>query len=79
MEAIDFPQRTHILAENQPEYTPLPVHIDRTQPGSPFTCCFKLSPEEIEQINKTGEIWYTQLTCGNLFQPVMLSVINPFT
>ena len=78
MQPIKFPQQTHTLAENQPQYEPLPVHIDQTDPTTPMTCCFQLSPEELAEINATGQLWYTQLTFGNSFQPVRLSTLNPF-
>lgn len=78
MKAIEFPQQTHILAKDQPEYEPLPVHIAAGEPGTPFTCVFELSDEEIAQIVQTKRLYYTQLTCGNLFQPVRLSTMNPF-
>lgn len=78
MEPIKFPQQTHTLAENQPEYTPLPVHIDQNNSAVPMTCCMKLSPKEMSQVRLTGEIWITQLTFGNAFQPISLSIENPF-
>lgn len=78
MRPIKFPQQTHTLAENQPQYEPLPVHIDTTDPATPMTCCFQLSPEELAEINATGQLWYAQLTFGEAFQPVRLSTQNPF-
>jgi len=78
MQPIKFPQQTHTLAEDQPQYEPLPVHIDQADPATPFTCCFQLSPEELAEINETGCLWHTQLTFGQSFQPVRLSTQNPF-
>lgn len=77
MKAIDFEQRTCLLAEDQPQYETLPVHINDSAERE-FTACFELSPEEIAEINTTGRIWYTQLTFGNPFQPVRMSTQNPF-
>lgn len=78
MQPIKFPQQTHTLAENQPQYEPLPVHVGSTD-AMPMTCCFQLSTEELAQINESGGVlWLTQLTFGESFQPVRLSTLNPF-
>lgn len=79
MTPIKFPEQTHVLAENQPEYEPLPVHIDQNDTAVPMTACFVLTDEEVEEIVKTRKLWHTQLTFGNAFQPVTLSTQSPFT
>lgn len=78
MIAVEFPQANCILAKDQPEYDPLPVHIDVVDPARPMTCCFQLNKEEIDEIVKTGKIWFTQLTFGQLFHPISMSTQNPF-
>lgn len=78
MKAIEFAQQTAILAKDQPEYQPLPVHIDHGDKMVPMTCCFELSPEEIKEINETGKLWYTQSTFGQPFQPIRMATSNPF-
>lgn len=96
MLAVDFPERNMILAENQPEYEPMPVFcqmMDVMVPNKPndpqlaimyktvpwsMTACFQLNKEEIDEIVKTGKVWYTQMLFGNNFQPVVLSTENPF-
>ena len=78
MDAIKFPQHNVVLAENQPEYIPLPVFIDRNDPQVPMTACFKLNPDELKEIQKTGCLWLTQLTFGQYFQPIRMSTQNPF-
>jgi hypothetical protein len=94
MQPIEFSQQTTILAKNQPQYTPLPVHIkyeEREVPHPNFkgvttkanipwelTACFELSPEEIGEICRTGKVWYAQCVFGNQFQPIRLSTQNPF-
>lgn len=77
MEAIEFPEQTLVLAKDQPEYTPLPVHISDDNTKA-MTCCMKLSPEELEEMNRTGVLWLTQLTFGQHFHPIRMSTINPF-
>lgn len=58
------------------------VHIlgqERTKqvPWS-MTACFELTDEEIEEMVRTKKLWFTQMTMGNLFQPVIMSTQNPF-
>ena len=79
MEAIEFDQQTVVLAKDQPQYQPLPVHRDPSKEGVPVTCCFKLSPEELEDISKTGLLWHTSLTFGQALQPIRMTTKNPFT
>jgi len=78
MDAIEFPEQTIVLAKDQPEYSPLPVHIGSEAEGTPMTACFKLSAEELAEINETGIIWVGQLTFGKLLQPIRVSTKNPF-
>lgn len=77
MKAIKFKEQTTIIALDQPQYVPLPIHIGKT-PEVEMTACFKLTPEEIKEINETGCIWNTQLTFGDCYHPVRLSTRNPF-
>jgi hypothetical protein len=76
---IEFPQQTIVLAKDQPQYTPLPVHVGTEQEGFPMTACFELVDEEVAEIIATRKLWYTQITFGHPFQPVQLSTQNPFT
>jgi hypothetical protein len=92
MKAVQFPQQTVILAENQPEYIPLPVYIKyekckvKNDQGVeevvnvPWeaTACFELSPAEIGQVIAGGKLWFTQCIWGQRFQPINMSMINPF-
>lgn len=79
MQPVEFPQQTDVLAKNQPQYTPLPVHVGSQDDSFPMTACFELSEEEKAEIAATGKLWYTQITFGHPFQPVHLSTQNPFT
>lgn len=78
MEAIEFEGQSTVLAKDQPQYQPLPVHIGTEEDGYPLTACFKFSPEELAQINETGVIWVGQLTFGKLLQPIRISTQKPF-
>ena len=70
MEAVNFKESNVVFAENQDEYKPLPAYIDNF--GVVVTC-WKLSEEEIKNINETGRIYLETLTFNNPLQPVMLT------
>jgi hypothetical protein len=92
MQAIEFPQQHTILAKDQPEYIPLPVHLTTKTiefddaDGQPvtaeivneMTACFQLEPEEITCLIATGQLWHTQVVGGRKFQPIRMSVVSPF-
>jgi hypothetical protein len=78
MQPVEFPQQTAILAKDQPQYTPLPVHVGPPEEGYPMTACLELSEEEKAEIAATGKFWLTQITFGHPFQPIRLSTQNPF-
>lgn len=87
MRPIEFPEQTHVLAKDQPQYTPLPVHIaqrtvttadgEKTIPWS-ATCCYELTDEDIADIVANRKMYYQQMLFGYQFQPVFLSTKDPF-
>lgn len=79
MQSVDFEQRNVIIGENQPEYVPLYGHIDTEDVQRPATICLQLDIEEIRQIlNNGGKLWFTQCTFGKGYNPIRMSVTNPF-
>lgn len=94
MKALNFKQANLMLAENQEEFETLPVYMETRVIVEPpkcgtlcsatkeipwsMTACFELSDEEIDEIVKTKRIWHTQMLYGHNFQPVLMSVKNPF-
>lgn len=54
------------IAGTQQEYTT--IHAKKMEDGS-HSMIFKLSQEEIDEINRTGMIVYRRLTFGAPFQP----------
>lgn len=76
MIAADFPEANSTLAVEQDEYEPIHIRIGAS-PDVPITCCFRLSNAEIDEIVRTRTLWYTQLTFGHPFQPVLLSTQRP--
>ena len=80
MKSIDFPKANVAIAKDQPQYQTIYGHVDKTgnDPTYAVTLCFELDPEEIEQIAKTGKLYYTQLTFGQPFSPIRMSTVTPF-
>lgn len=76
MKAIEFPQQTHVLAKDQPKYSPLPTHFD-PDIGACISC-FELDEAERRAIAEGKPLWLWQYTFGNPFQPVALTTDNPF-
>jgi hypothetical protein len=91
MKFVDFPQRNVLLAEDQPEYQTLPVHVRYgTTPGDvnekgeqiqrPYdmTAVMEFTDEQIADIVAKKRIYYRQMVFGNPFQPIFISTKNPF-
>lgn len=75
MEPIKFDGANVIYGANQPECIPLPAF--RKENGEIWTC-WKLSPEDLKQIQETGVIWLSMLTFNQPLQPVLLSPDFPY-
>lgn len=56
------------IAKNQKEYLTLYAH---KKPDGEVIYCFEPTKEELAEINKTGKIWFRQLTFNNPLQPIM--------
>jgi hypothetical protein len=81
MRAIKFKEATNNVAENQPEYITLPAfygQLGEHPKQTGLVTCWELSLEEIENVNRYGKIWHTQLTFGEPMQPIMLLPCNDF-
>lgn len=76
MTPVDFPEAMVEFAKNQPEYQPLPAHVDDQ---GIVTSCWELTPAEICEIIKTKRIWLRSLTFGNALQPLLPQVEHPWT
>lgn len=78
MISVKFPQANFALAEDQPEYETLHVCYNANSPQKEMTACFELTDEEVAEIVRTKQIFFTQWTFGNPFQPINMSTMNPF-
>lgn len=76
MEPKKFDGANCVYGANQPEYQDLPAQRYGGSLGQVVTC-WQLSPEELQKVQETGEIWLSLLTFGNPLQPVMLTVEKP--
>ena len=64
-----------LVAEDQPEYLPLPVH--KTEEGEVISC-WKLSWKERWQVLVGGKMWWSVLTFHHPLQPQRPYVTSPF-
>ncbi len=71
---VKFKEMTGILAENQPEYLPLPVWQDKTQTVSLWSFTWR----ERFKLLLTGHLWLRQLNFNQDLQPQAPSVDYPF-
>lgn len=69
MKAVKFKGHNLVLAENQPQYQPLPVCNECTPEGS-MVSCWKLTWRERLKILFTGKFFFRQLTFGGPLQPI---------
>ncbi|HEY3658247.1 MAG TPA: hypothetical protein VGL34_25030 [Steroidobacteraceae bacterium] len=74
MKPVEFAEQTLVLAEDQPEYQPLPVHIAK---NGTVTSCWELSADDLVKIVHTKKIWFQQLTFGQALQPQLPSIDKP--
>lgn len=71
---VKFRGHTNVLAENQPEYIPLPVFIDQESAYVPFITCWQFTFMDRLKVLVTGRIWASTSTFGNQYQPVTFTV-----
>lgn len=77
MEPVHFDGENVVFGENQPEYIPLPAErVGKPQTGQIITC-WSLSPEELERVRETGQIYVSLLTFGQPLQPILVTVDKP--
>lgn len=74
MKLIDFPEAHVVIAENQPEYLPMPAYIWDDQV---ITCCWKLSLRERISLLFSGKLWHSVWTFSKALQPQRLDICKP--
>jgi hypothetical protein len=74
---IQFPEASLELGANQPEYLPLPGHIDPNDPWGVMTFAWKLTWRERLKLLVTGVLWHQVLTFKHPLQPQKMLTTKP--
>lgn len=75
MSPVAFPEVTHVLGKDQPEYLPLPVH--RARDGM-MVSCWRPTRWQRLKLLVTGRVWVLQLTFNEPLQPIAVQTDYPF-
>lgn len=84
MKAIQFPQVSNNIAEDQDEYSTLPswvgdVEVDTSgRKETAVVCCFSIDDEELARINKYKRVWYRALTFGRPLHPFNIFAVRDY-
>lgn len=78
MNPIEFVEQTVIMGANQPEYSPLPTHLNRNDPEGRLTFCWRFTWRERLKLLWTGKLWHQVLTFGSPLQPQLLILEKPY-
>lgn len=78
LEATEFDEANVLCGKGQNEYRALPAFINPRTPSQPMVICWKLTPEQLGDIARSGVLYHTVLTFGAPFQPVILQTDSPF-
>jgi hypothetical protein len=71
-----FSQANRVYAKNQPEYAPLPAHVNVAEQGI-VTTCWKMNWKEKMLVLLFGRVWAQTLTFNKPLQPQRLSIRCP--
>ena len=71
-----FPGHNIVIAEDQPEYMPMPA-LALAGPEGEIICCWRLTWRERWQVLVGGRIWHHVLTFRRSLQPQILSTTTP--
>lgn len=78
MTPIKFKGSNLIIAEDQPEYIPLPARIFQYSDGTRAAgVCWRLSWRERFKLLFSGKLWHVVYTFGRPLQPQLLSTSRP--
>lgn len=77
MTLIEFPEQTVVIAENQPQYLPLPAYRYANDPQGRIVCCWKLTWPERIALLFSGKLWHQVLTFNSPLQPQLLTADKP--
>ncbi|RLF05999.1 MAG: hypothetical protein DRJ64_04960 [Thermoprotei archaeon] len=72
MEPVKFKEANAVFGGDQEEYKGLPAHVVKDATGSVISC-WELTPQEMQNIKRTGKIWVQQLAFGQELQPIFIT------
>jgi hypothetical protein len=72
MRPVEFKGCNVTLAENQPQYEPLPV-MWLQDSAKTVIGCFELDDEDLIEVNRTKRLYIAQQTYGNPYHPINIS------
>lgn len=80
MKAVQFPQVTNNVAENQKQYNTLPSFIGKDESADAVVnvSCFELTDDEVSRIVKYKKIWHRALTFGGGLQPFNIFAVEDY-
>jgi hypothetical protein len=64
-----------VLAENQPQYEPLPVGVVLGRRDKPVTVRYRPTAEELQKLMEGADICLTQLTFGRGYAPINFQIV----
>jgi hypothetical protein len=76
MNPAEFPEQTVVIANDQPQYRPLPAHAFGDAEGR-IAFCWRLTWKERLQVLLSGKVWHQVLTFNEPLQPQLLTVEKP--
>lgn len=74
MKPVKFKEMNVVIAKDQPQYLPLPSHVDKV---GIITTCWKVSLFGRVKLLFSGRIWIQQMTFKTPLQPIKPSVFKP--
>lgn len=77
MQPIEFKGFNTVFAKDQPEYLPLPAHVNRHDTAGTVTTCWRLTWRERLRVLLKGQVWLQQLTFHKPLQPQRPSIECP--
>jgi len=79
MKPVEFEGHNCVFAKDQPQYQPLPARRHADDPDGEVISCWALGWRERLRVLLTGRLWLSQLTFRQLLQPILPSVVKPFS
>ena len=73
MKPVKFIKANTTFGEDQPQYLPLPAHLDDTEFGV-LTSCWQLTWRERLKLALLGKVWIQTMTFRQPLQPIKVTL-----